>query len=371
MRNCRLLYVCALTVFCGAALAATNPWPARTLSDLKQIHHIISQYEPYQFTHIKAPYAAWINQGYFRAKRSAAHASSLASYRKVLNDYVNGFRIEHIYLSFPLSQSKSQNSSNKSSASDNASIRSFGRNGAWIRLPSFKSDDNKQLRLSLQQVNNRISSLRNKRNIIIDLRNNPGGQATYARSLITNLYGKPYLSSLGNQFIWNKKWSSIDVLSPRLIATISLFANDDPTIPPEIKAYQNKQKSFTLSYWPAYQYKQSSKHVEVKNPTQAHIFLLTNKYCYSMCYQITRTWLSLPNTILIGQQPNTMGLVTNPIIYPITKYVKLHLASRIITSPTTAFNKPLLPKYIYPGDINDNIAVQAWVRSLIKQPKAH
>ena len=350
--------------FC-IANAYSNDWAIQAQHDLKKTNAIINKYDPYKYVDFKSPYAEWINRGYTEAYKQAALAYDWQSYEKALLFYSNGFKIEHLYLSFDKQILKKKNAQLQHTTTYVASLMKVGKDIVLLKLPSFEAGNNSTLKKSLISITKNITKYRDKKYLIVDLRGNSGGQATYARLLIRRFYGDNFLMSLGPNFIWNKKWTSTDILSPQLIKYISNIKND-PQVKVDLAAHKLKKKSISLSYWPAYAYKP---HPAMKDPVESTIILLTDNHCYSMCYQLSRTWLSLAHVYLVGKQPNTMGLITNPIAFPISKYSTLSLASRIMTDPIDAFNRPLKPSYTYDGNIKDSKAVYQWVYTLIKDDK--
>ncbi len=207
-----------------------------------------------------------------------------------------------------------------------------------------------------------MPKFRNKSYIVIDTRYNVGGSDEYSRLLIQKLYGKEYLWSLGKAFIWNRQWQALYVLSePRLM---------EMKMSGSFKSYMLQKKrykqggKFYLEKWHVTSYKRTNE--KIKNPVTAKIILLTNGLCASMCYMINRTWLQLPNVTLIGQSPNTMGLITIPVPFKISQYVSLYLASSIFTNMGDEFNEKLMPSYVYSGEIRDINKIQAFVNDFLK-----
>jgi hypothetical protein len=302
------------------------------------------------------PYKTWIEEGMIQSLRLAKNVTSHSEYNAVLMRYIKGFKIEHLFLTF--SQSKPSNTTMRKQQL--AFVENTPGNGIWIRLPSFDTDNNMTLANSLKKIIRSMPNYRNKSYIVIDTRNNFGGNGTFARPLMISLYGEKFLKSLGPDFIWNKKWVQLDILSPALLAVLKNQSSEQTLYLQYKKRYLAGQKFVRKSTWPAYSSYQD-RQFKMKNPVRAKIILLTNKKCYSMCYEINRTWLQLPNTILLGQAPNTMGLITNPVPHRISHYVTLYLASSIYLSPISAFNNKLVPKQLYSSDINNTVAVKAWV----------
>lgn len=238
----------------------------------------------------------------------------------------------------------------------------FLKNGIWIKILSFQAGDKSfnhpQLTQTLIKLMKDLPLYRNKNLIVYDVRGNGGGSNKLSRPIIVSLYSKKYLRSLGASFIYNQKWRYIDSLAPEALK----FYGDKS----KILAAKQGYRLYEGSFWPViYGQEKHQTFQRYPNPVKAHVIILADSRCGSMCYQFTRTLLDLPNTVLVGQPPDVMDRLTNPrsVILPSRK-ATLSVGTREMLSPAYAFGRRLMPHYRYYGNINNTPAIEKWIMQL-------
>ena len=367
-KNCMALViaviVCISTICYGANLSSTVDWAKVTQKDLDFSYQSIQQIVPYTFFQSEPQLEDCLKKGYANALKQAKAASSYKAYKAIMDNYVNGFKTEHLEISFHPNNMGRHTKRTKTCKVD---YHGFLNNSVWITIPSFQAGsgfDNPQLEKTLKKLINILPTFRNKDLIIFDVRGNGGGGSELARPLILSLYSKKYLLSLGSTFIWNQKWIYVD----------SLFPGSDKYYAGNVKysdARKKGEKLYEKSFWPVFYGQNSNVFVnKVNNPVHAKIVILADSRCGSMCYQFTRTLLDLPNTVLIGNSPDTMGRLTNPMAVLLPSHqATLYVGTREMIAPAHAFGFRLQPKYTFTGDGHSDSDVKKWVVNLYEHDK--
>ena len=138
-----------------------------------------------------------------------------------------------------------------------------------------------------------------------------------------------------------------------------------------LRAAKQGYRLYETGFWPVNYGQKNIQHPSKKpNPVKARIVILSNASCGSMCYQFTRTLLTLPGTVLVGQAPNTMDRLTNPVAVPLASHKAiLYLGTREMISPGYAFGHALIPSFRYEGNLSNTPAVKQWILRLYKRKK--
>ncbi|ASK79119.1 hypothetical protein CF386_08595 [Paraphotobacterium marinum] len=357
IRNFILVFILFFSV---NLFAFPGYWKQQALTDMERIHSTIKKYDPYKYSKLQAPYQSWLKNGISISKNDINMVVDKVSYFEFLEKYVKRYDIQHIFLIYR----KPYRSHHKKNY--DPTIRELSDNITWIKIPTFQRSSKskeKKLKKKFKELDLIMPKLRNNKNIVIDLRGNRGGSGHDARGLVVSLYGREYLLSRGKSFYWNQKRSYITTISPPVIEK---YLDDSSYIGRKANnAIIHNKKFFKYSVWPYYPYKPQINMVD--NPVKGNIYILIDKECASMCYLLARVWGTLPNVHLLGEPPRSnMGLITNPVVFKISKYAKLGLASSLITSPKSLVNKDLKFDYILHEDMKNDQVVIPWVRSIIQ-----
>jgi len=358
-----IFFLFSINISFGATPLSQKKWSSITTHDLIFSYQAINRIVPYTFFQSEPGLHKWLKNGYSQALDEANTVSSYKTYKIVMKKYIEGFNIEHLEIDF-----HSQHSSNhvtKKQKVLQVVTHPFSENSIWIIIPSFqageKTFNHPRLEKSLKKLIADLPRYRNKNLLVFDVRGNGGGSDVLSRSLIVSLYSKQYLRSLGPSFIWNQQWRVIDSLVPEA----SHFFGHHAKV---LAAMKQGYRLYESSFWPVSYGQQENKSFQHwPNPVKAHVVILADNRCGSMCYQFTRTLLELPHTVLVGQSPNVMERLTNPvsIILP-SRQATLHIGTREMMSPAYAFGRRLIPKYQYSGDLNNTRAVEKWILTLYR-----
>jgi hypothetical protein len=358
------IILCITTICYGTNISSSKEWAKVTQKDLAFSYQSMQRIVPYTFFQAEPQLESWLNKGYANALKQAKAASSYKAYKTTMQNYINGFKTEHLEIAFHPNNMARHAKRRKPCKVD---YHKFLNNSVWITIPSFQAGggfDNPQLEKTLKNLINILPTFRDKDLVIFDVRGNGGGSSDLARPLILSLYSKEYLLSLGTSFIWNQKWMYVD----------SLFPGSGEYYAGNIKysdARKKDEKLYEKSFWPI-SYGQNSNVFfnKVNNPVHAQIVILADSRCGSMCYQFTRTLLGLPHAVLIGHSPDTMGRLTNPTTVSLpSRQATLYIGTREMIAPAYAFGHRLQPKYTFTGDIQNDSGVEKWVVNLYQHDK--
>lgn len=96
----------------GETSLSKKNWPSITTRDLNFTYNAIKRIAPYTFFQSDPKLGKWLLDGYKKALNEAKSTSSYANYKMVMKQYINGFKIEHLYINFHIS-TESQHPSKK------------------------------------------------------------------------------------------------------------------------------------------------------------------------------------------------------------------------------------------------------------------
>ncbi len=248
-------------------------------------------------------------------------------------------------------------------------IHSIGKDGVWISIPIFawglaaQGSDTTQL---LNGIANKMSELKNKRLIIFDVRGNTGGDPQYMRPILVNLYGENYLKSLGQAFAWN----NANITQFRVSAgnlknmitsksPVSMIAQMQQAI-----AHHQTHMDYTTNAFS----NSDDKIIAYVKPITAKVIVVTDGRCGSECTSFVKDLLSIPNTIQVGQPTAIVAASTwnRVIVFP-DQAAALLFPTGMQLGSNQSFNKPLIPTYIYSGDMGNTKELQDWILQLFSQ----
>jgi len=246
----------------------------------------------------------------------------------------------------------------------------FGKNSIWISIPTFSNNIpylNTTTTQKLKTIINSLPSLRNNKIIVLDLRGNAGGNLSVIHFIIQQLYGGPYLKSLGHKFLWNNPLIWHHKTSLRAIKSYDGPFKNATAYEQEQRikllnalkrAYKNNQSTTVFS---TYILNPKTK-ANAKRSVHAKVILVTDGRCGSACTWFVRAMKSIPGTIQVGRPTNVFAptgnwlpnkLPSNMVIFGITTGVTM--------SPKTYLSEPIKPNYYYAGYMGNTKKLQRWI----------
>jgi hypothetical protein len=356
LRLLSIIFLCVFLWIPSLWADSKIDWPDVTQVDLKFIHSKIKETIPYTFIRNNVTFRQQLEEGLMNSLSAAKTVTDDRQYQRILQNYIQGFHIEHLSIHFTTPQKQVKQTDLRSKIS----ITPFLKNSVWIKLHSFDTYNHPELIKPLQSLAKQMPIYRQKDAVIFDMRHNAGGSSQYSRPLIVALYSAKFLRSLGSCFLWNHPWQTLITLNPH---TIKQYA-DEPNM---VNAYKAGEKLYHRSFWPInYGQRSVVKNDISKNPVHAKVIVLSDSSCSSMCYQFVRTLTKLPRTILVGQSPDTMDRITTPIPFELPSHLAtVYIASEEFIFPADAFGKTLQPQYSYVGDLMRESQIKHWVSQII------
>lgn len=253
-------------------------------------------------------------------------------------------------------------------------IKSFGKNGIWISIPSFVSTKPNQA--FLKELIQKLPLYRDKHPIVFDMRGNSGGNSTWTVKILRALYTDAYLASLNH--IKNSDVEVRDRISDFLIQQIDkqIDSTSDPREKLElIQERQNlidaKRRGETFCHRDAdvnvlHKLKNHQNGaISTKNPVKGPVYLLVDGRCFSSCLIFADSLLSIPNTVLIGGPTDADTQFSNPFMLPLPSGISTLLIPTMIRGNwARKDNEPYIPEYQFPGYMGDDQELEKWVLKL-------
>jgi hypothetical protein len=167
----------------------------------------------------------------------------------------------------------------------------INNNTAYIKIPTFRIIPPK----NLLNFCNRLKSNNQITNIILDLRNNGGGNSLYVDTFFKKLYGINMFNYI--KYKWNKNikklWRNSEDIIDKLISYNTLYHN---------KLVKNMKKTNEDIYTEIETWKKINKPTNLLNKKK--IYILINENCFSSCL-ICIDYFKLinKNILLVGENP--------------------------------------------------------------------
>jgi hypothetical protein len=354
----RFIYLTALALTISSAKiqAAQTNWPQQTKQALTITHNVLTEDSAIPFVRQLPKPKEWLNQGYELALVKANAAKNAKNYRDIISFYITGFNQPHVFMSGFTSDSMKPKAY---LANTKFGIKTIQPDVALVAIPTFAPTTANQIN-SLNYIINSISKYRNYKIIIFDVRNNPGGNSTYYRNMIYNLYTKPYLRSLGNKFVLNRQFVNKFRVSRYNINTFEKSGMPEDLKHNMLKALKNNQKLYTEKW---YEISPAGK-VEQHNPVSAKVAILTNNNSYSSAWLFARLIKQLPGGVQLGQRTGINGYYSNPANYQLPHGLSFSYPTSYVAEPNEGFQRPMQPNYKYNGDTNNKEFIQWALRKL-------
>jgi hypothetical protein len=179
------------------------------------------------------------------------------------------------------------------------------------RIGIIKMDYFYPVKMMLPFINKALDSLKfyGATDLIIDLRNSPGGHAESGYALIDRITNKPYRTDYEEQFFIKHAMLTSDNPAARNIYTSRKYLKKN-----EVKATMKAGKDTVITY----QYPEI-KPKEYKNKFTGRIWVLTSAYTFSAAVGLAAIVQDCRLGTVVGEEtggiPNTYG---NLLIYPLT-----------------------------------------------------
>lgn len=251
-------------------------------------------------------------------------------------------------------------------------IEPFGDDGVWITLQNF-SPATKAEADAFNDVLKAMPSLRDKKLIVIDERNNGGGPYEWFMAFIRALYGEPMSDYYARARL---QISNVYRVTPEIQAyfnedTAKSNGSEGFTVPPDGKTFDadNSLYAAALQKHEAVLYAGPNKQGIAKparapaNPVHAKVLVLTGYGCYSACIGFMDEMKRIPGTTQVGVETNVDSRTGTPFAHPLPSgngTVRVTVMTR--DNRERGDNEPNRPDVLFDGNIQDTNAVKSWIK---------
>jgi len=236
--------------------------------------------------------------------------------------------------------------------------------GMWIKIPSFYFNKDELIfyKGMLAQLK---KDLAKEDYIVFDLRGNKGGEGKYSSAIIRNLWGDKYIKSLKDKHDYNSQYTKNNRVSAGNLKQAAIYYNEkDLSL---YKAKLHKEDVYFQESYNIFDYNENLYTNMDSNEFKAKIYVLTDSSCKSTCWRFVRELRQMPGVVHLGQptfrysqysyaKKNRVPSERFDFFYPTKIWVKPEIKSF----------QPIIPHYLYKGDINQESEVVDWVLSVIE-----
>jgi hypothetical protein len=274
------------------------------------------------------------------------------------------------------------NGAHGSYANNEASVASFGTNGAWVRMGTFapNGESARQFAKTIEQA----SSLRDKAVIVLDVRGNGGGSYNWFMGFIDALYGEPYADYYARARLQFANVMS-DVSSGRAGGGGARGqggargnAADVPRTPPDRNmdgrsgnmndrvTVRQGTNGVTLRVIGAPDPKDAPTGPPPPNLVRAKVLVLTDNGCGSACISFVDEMRRFPGVLQIGRDTYVDSRPGSPVNYDLPSgEASISAPSMVREVRERGDNFAWQADIYFDGDIADTDAVRAWITTVV------
>ena len=240
-------------------------------------------------------------------------------------------------------------------------------NGVWIKIPSF-FPAREQVIYFVGMLARLKDDIAKEDFILFDLRSNRGGSTKWSIPIIRNLWGDAYIKSLGQKHDYNRQWIKKIRISKD---NFDSFSNEYSQA--AIKSYISsltKGEPFFLKKWSIFNDNDNLYSNNDDNPIKAKIYVLTDNFCRSTCWNFVKELKQIPGVIHIGQSTTIQSIYSyaKQVRAP-SEYFDFFYPTQLRVQPQNNLTTALVPSYIYDKDWQDEPAIINWVLSITENFK--
>jgi len=263
---------------------------------------------------------------------------------------------------------------------ENYSIKSFGGDGAWVRLSFFEPQGNQAKAFS--QVIADAPTLRGKSIVVIDLRGNGGGPYEWFMGFLRSLYGQTFTDYYARERL---KIQGVYLDIPQgksdggeQQSQTPIPEDEKAPVDPLLRASEDKLTDYAARNG---QHVQKSERIAAEfreepvgspppNLVQGTVVVLTDNGSASAVNSFLDEVKHFPNVVQVGTEPMPDRRSGSPVRYPLPSgngAVLLPYMTRDYRSRDD--NREHVPAFHYDGDMRDTAALQSWILGLEEQLK--
>lgn len=238
-------------------------------------------------------------------------------------------------------------------------------NGIWIRIPSFFPNIAESVYYTgmLSMLKNKLAK---EDYILFDLRGNRGGASKWARPIIRNLWGDEFIKSLGDKHGYNRDAEKLLRVSKDNFAEFKKIYGED-----EVKSYADalkKGKDFILKKWSIFRDQDNLYTNNDSKPFKARVYVLTDRFCRSTCWNFVNEIKQMPNVMHIGEATTIRdGYSYAKQARSPSENFDFFYPTQITIQPKFRIGQSLVPSEIYHGDLRDEAQLTNWILSITEK----
>lgn len=245
----------------------------------------------------------------------------------------------------------------------------------WVSMSSFDGSTtgaaHAALTPMLAEMTARQAELRAAPFIVLDLRGNGGGSSHWSQEIAKILWGQPWVDAHVPQRTEVVEWRVSDANQARIQAYVDDFTAGGESAGriAEMQAIVDGMKAARGAgepYWP-----EGAEVEAAVGPTsppeqlvRGKVFVLTDPACGSACLDAVDLWKAA-GAIQIGRETaaDTVYMDIRDAELP-SGLARAAIPMKVWRGRERGSNEPQRPAHVFDGDIRDNAALQAWVRTL-------
>ncbi|EHP39359.1 hypothetical protein OR16_32089 [Cupriavidus basilensis OR16] len=230
----------------------------------------------------------------------------------------------------------------------------------WIHASNFMLDGEDLL--SFEMLLNAVRDLGDAEAVVLDARGNNGGNSMVGNRLLAALLKDAMPTSSTAKAYWR-------VSSVARVALEAHKAAVSQVEGPDSRTYKFMDALLSNMNAAAARHQTLVQQVSVPDdeppeggrPFSGKLVLVTDSYCASACLDFADSVLSIPGTVQAGSvtSADTRYMDISQVSLP--SGVNMWLPLKVWKNRKRRDNEPHVPKFTFEGDLNDTVAVQAWV----------
>ena len=247
--------------------------------------------------------------------------------------------------------------------------------GWWLSMPSFNgdpaSDAYKALTALLAEAAEKQAALRAAPYVVLDLRGNGGGSSHWSSRLADILWGQDWQVAHRLPQVESVDWRA----SEANIAEVQAFrdqlaaADGDARMLAWADTAIAGMRGAMASGEPLWRDMNDPRPgldpgVRAVNPMRGRVYVLTDPGCGSACLDAVDIWKAM-GAIQIGRETSadTVYMELREAALP-SGLAKVWIPMKVYRGRARGNNEPQVPAHVFDGDLKDEAALRAWVRSL-------
>lgn len=253
--------------------------------------------------------------------------------------------------------------------------------GLWLSMPSFNGQPGSEaytaLTAILEEARTRQDALRTAPFVVLDVRGNGGGSSHWSGDLATLMWGIGWRLAhnppSSDAVEWRASDANIDVIAGFVDELKT--ANGSPELiawGEQAVAGMRAARDAGQVYWrwePETNPEDAAAEAELiaaakTNPMQGRVFILTDSACGSACLDAVDSWKAA-GAVQIGRETtaDTVYMEVRGADLP-SGLAQIGVPMKVYRGRARGNNEPHRPAHVFDGDMTDDAALLAWVRTL-------